>query len=105
MSVRITAVTVTAALCATPAAFAHHSTALVYERDGALIEVEGTIMEVAWVNPHVRFKLRGVGPDGVDREWDIESNSVSTVSEKAGRTSAGNNPSRPTSFSATRPLR
>jgi hypothetical protein len=63
-----------------PAAFAHHSTALVYERDGALIEVEGTITEIAWVNPHVRFKLRGTGPDGVEREWDIESNSVSNVS-------------------------
>ncbi len=62
------------------AAFAHHSTALVYERDGAVIEVEGTITELAWVNPHVRLKLRGVGPDGVEREWDIESNSVSNVS-------------------------
>jgi hypothetical protein len=63
-----------------PGALAHHSTALVYERDGPLIEVEGTITEVAWVNPHVRFKLRGTGPDGVEREWDIESNSVSNVS-------------------------
>jgi hypothetical protein len=62
-----------------PAA-AHHSTALVYERDGALIEVEGVITEALWANPHVRFKLRGTGPDGVDRLWDIESNSVSTVS-------------------------
>ena len=69
-----------AAAASAPAAFAHHSTALVYDRDGALIEVEGTITEVAWVNPHVRFKLRGVGPDGVEREWDIESNSVSNVS-------------------------
>jgi hypothetical protein len=38
------------------------------------------ITEVAWVNPHVRFKMRGTGPDGVERIWDIESNSVSTVS-------------------------
>ena len=28
----------------------------------------------------MRFKLRGAGPDGVEREWDIESNSVSNVS-------------------------
>jgi hypothetical protein len=59
---------------------AHHSTALVYHRDGALIEVEGVITEVAWANPHVRFKMRGAGPDGVERLWDIESNSVSIVS-------------------------
>ncbi len=32
-------------------AHAHHSTALVYDRDGALIEAEGVITEVAWVEP------------------------------------------------------
>jgi hypothetical protein len=62
------------------AADAHHSTALVYERDGALIEAEGVITEVAWANPHVRFKMRGTGADGVERLWEIESNSVSIVS-------------------------
>jgi hypothetical protein len=61
-------------------AHAHHSTALVYDRGGALIEAEGVITEVAWVNPHVRFKMRGAGADGVERLWDIESNSVSIVS-------------------------
>jgi hypothetical protein len=69
-----------AAACCIPAAHAHHSTALVYNRDGALIEVEGVITEVAWVNPHVRFELRGAGADGVERLWEIESNSVSIVS-------------------------
>lgn len=61
-------------------AAAHHSTALVYHRDGPIIEAEGVITEVAWVNPHVRFKMRGTGADGVERLWEIESNSVSTVS-------------------------
>jgi hypothetical protein len=63
-----------------PAAEAHHSTALVYDRAAALVEAEGVVTEVAWVNPHVRFKLRGAGADGVERLWDIESNSVSIVS-------------------------
>jgi hypothetical protein len=63
-----------------PAAHAHHSTALVYDRGGALVEAEGVITEVAWANPHVRFKMRGAGADGVERLWDIESNSVSIVS-------------------------
>jgi hypothetical protein len=72
--------------CAAVAAFgglpahAHHSTALVYHRDGPIIEAEGVITRVAWVNPHVRFTMRGAGSDGVEREWEIESNSVSTVS-------------------------
>lgn len=63
-----------------PVAHAHHSTALVYDRTGALVEAEGVITEVAWVNPHVRFKMQGAGADGVERLWEIESNSVSIVS-------------------------
>jgi hypothetical protein len=69
-----------AAVCAVPAAHGHHSTALVYHRDGPIIEAEGVVTEVAWVNPHVRLKVRGAGADGVERLWEIESNSVSTVS-------------------------
>jgi len=63
-----------------PVAHAHHSTSAVYNRDGALIEAEGVITNVAWVNPHVRFEMRGTGADGVERLWKIESNSVSIVS-------------------------
>jgi hypothetical protein len=70
----------TAAAALAPAASAHHSTALVYNRDGPLVEADGVITEVAWVNPHVRFKMRGAGADGVERVWDIETNSVSNVS-------------------------
>ena len=69
-----------AAACFVPAAHAHHSTSAVYNRDGALIEAEGVITNVAWVNPHVRFEMRGAGADGVERLWKIESNSVSIVS-------------------------
>jgi hypothetical protein len=61
-------------------AHAHHSTSAVYTRDGPLIEAEGVITSVAWVNPHVRFELRGAGADGVERLWKIESNSVSIIS-------------------------
>lgn len=61
------------------AADAHHSSAAVYDR-ARIIEVEGEISEVAWVNPHVRFKLRGAEQGGSERIWDIESNSVSIVS-------------------------
>jgi len=71
---------VAAGFVAAAAASAHHSTALVYDREGALIEAEGVITEVAWVNPHVRFKMRGAGADGVERLWEIETNSVSIVS-------------------------
>jgi len=57
---------------------AHHSAAI-FDR-GSVIEVEGTITEVQWVNPHVRLKMRGAVPGGQEHDWDIESNSVSIVS-------------------------
>jgi hypothetical protein len=62
-----------------PPAFAHHSSAAVYDRE-SVVETEGDITEIQWVNPHVRFKVRGPGADGRERMWDIESNSVSIVS-------------------------
>jgi Family of unknown function (DUF6152) len=62
-----------------PPAFAHHSTAALYDRT-TTIEAEGDITDVQWVNPHVRLKMRGKGPDGVEKLWEIESNSVSIVS-------------------------
>jgi hypothetical protein len=76
---RSIALAVAAAAFASPAP-AHHSTALVYERDGPIIEAEGIITDVSWANPHVRFKMRGAGEDGVERLWEIESNSVSIIS-------------------------
>ena len=66
-------------LIAAAPAFAHHSSALIYDRD-RLADMEGTITEVLWANPHVRFKVRGAEPGGVERVWEIESNAVSTVS-------------------------
>jgi hypothetical protein len=69
-----------AAVLAAAGASAHHSTAAVYDRGGAIIEAEGVITEVAWVNPHVLFKMRGAGADGVERLWEIETNSVSIIS-------------------------
>ena len=71
--------TIGALLLTASVADAHHSTNSVYDRS-AIIEAEGVITEVAWANPHVRFKMRGAEPGGQERVWDIESNSVSIVS-------------------------
>jgi hypothetical protein len=72
-------VSIGALLLLASVADAHHSTNSVYDRS-SIIEAEGVITEVAWVNPHVRFKMRGAEPGGQERIWDIESNSVSIVS-------------------------
>jgi len=67
------------AVVAAGRAAAHHSSAAVYDRD-TIVEAEGDIVEMSWVNPHVRFKVRSLDPGGRERTWEIESNSVSVVS-------------------------
>src|ERR1044071_255107 len=53
-------------------ALAHHSFA---EYDQAHpIELQGKLVDVAWQNPHVHFKLLVDG-----KTWDIESNSLSIL--------------------------
>jgi len=58
---------------------AHHAVGPNFDRS-RVIEVEGEITEVLWRNPHIQFSITGVGPDGVERNWEIETNSVSIVS-------------------------
>ena len=48
-------------------AHAHHSAAI-FDRE-SVIEVEGVITEVAWVNPHVKLKMRGAVPGGTEHVW------------------------------------
>jgi hypothetical protein len=73
------AATLGAVMLAAHPAQAHHATTSVYDRS-RVIEAEGVITAVAWVNPHVRFAMRGVEAGGSERNWEIESNSVSIVS-------------------------
>lgn len=59
--------------------FAHHAVGPNFDQS-RLVEVEGVITEVIWRNPHVLMSITGTGPDGEERAWDIEGNSVSNVS-------------------------
>ena len=60
-------------------ALGHHA-ANVYFDVSSVIEVRGVITEVKWQNPHIGFTLRGREPGGEEVLWEIESNSVSTLS-------------------------
>ncbi|HKE82101.1 MAG TPA: DUF6152 family protein [Vicinamibacterales bacterium] len=55
---------------------AHHSGS---EYTGETIEIEGTLLEVAWQNPHVHFFVRAKDQKGVTVTWDIEANSLSIL--------------------------
>jgi hypothetical protein len=37
------------------------------------IEISGTVKEFRYVNPHSVLIIEGKGPDGVVREWTLES--------------------------------
>ncbi len=60
-------------------AIAHHA-ANVYFDVSRVIEIRGVITEVKWQNPHIGFSLRGRTAGGEEILWEIESNSVSTLS-------------------------
>jgi len=58
-----------------PGAHAHHSAAMYKEN----VTVEGTIVEVAWQNPHVYLTIESQGPDGTPRQQDVAGASLSTI--------------------------
>ena len=51
-------------------AFAHHSFALFDQN--ATVEVQGTVKEFLWVNPHSWLQIVAVDPQGEMTEWSIE---------------------------------
>src|SRR5690242_9896804 len=55
---------------------AHHSGSE-YTRE--TIEIQGTLLEVAWQNPHVHFFVRTKDDKGATVTWDIEANSLSIL--------------------------
>lgn len=54
---------------------AHHSGS---EYDRTTVEIEGTLVELVWQNPHVHFGVRTT-KDGKPVVWDIEANSLSIL--------------------------
>jgi hypothetical protein len=55
---------------------AHHSGS---EYAPTTVEIEGTLLEVAWQNPHVHFFVRAKDEKGNAVTWDIEANSLSIL--------------------------
>jgi hypothetical protein len=62
-----------------PTAVAHHSTAFYAQET---IELEGELVRVDWVNPHVRLVLETIEPGGAEKRWQMESSSISTLERR-----------------------
>ena len=60
------------------AATAHHSFRAQYDSE-IVVEVTGTITEVAWTNPHARFYVAAEDDSGETVTWDFELASPSAL--------------------------
>jgi hypothetical protein len=80
MGVKATLTIMTIVLGATPAAvFAHHSAAAWFNQS-EIAEVEGTVTEVKWENPHIKFLMRAPDDSGQEVVWDMETLSMAGIS-------------------------
>lgn len=68
-----------ATMLALPTAFAHHSTAF-YSKD--TLELEGELVRIDWINPHVRMVLKTTELGGAEKLWQMESSSISTLERR-----------------------
>ncbi len=57
---------------------AHHSRFGVFDTD-RLIEIEGTLTEIKWSNPHVQFKVEVTDNQGLSQIWEVEATAVSML--------------------------
>src|SRR4029453_12110795 len=81
---KFTRVIAAAALCAATSAplAAHHSAAMFH--DEKVVEVNGTIKELQWTNPHIWIQVV-VDNNGQKTEWSVEGGSPNTLSRNGWR--------------------
>jgi hypothetical protein len=73
-----------AALCAaTSASLAAHHSAAMFD-DAKVVELNGTIKEVQWTNPHIWIQVV-VDNDGQKTEWSLEGGSPNSLSRNGWR--------------------
>ena len=58
--------------------FAHHAWSAEYDAN-IQKELTGAVTKVEWTNPHVRFYIDVEDADGVVTNWDLELQSVNTL--------------------------
>ena len=67
------------ALLATPVAVMAHHSPFLYFDPTTTIEIEGTITNVRWRNPHAAFMLEATDASGQTTDWILETHSVSIL--------------------------
>ena len=67
-------------------AAAHHSFSAEFEPDKTA-ELAGTIVQVWWANPHIRYRLEVEGEGGAKETWELQASSI-TAMQQLGWTQA-----------------
>jgi hypothetical protein len=76
---RIAAAALAGAGFMAPSAQAHHSFAVFFNAEEAVVPITGTVKEFHFTNPHGMIKLIVPGKTGVAQEWKVETNSPSIL--------------------------
>ena len=66
-----------------PPVLAHHSFAAEFEPDKRA-ELSGTVVQVWWNNPHIRYRLQVAGAGGATEDWELQASSI-TAMQQLGR--------------------
>src|SRR5678815_2685700 len=78
MKLRLCVLTIAAMLCPVVRSFAHHSFAAEYDAQ-KVMTLKGTVTKIEWTNPHVRFYVDVKDDKGAVANWDLELQSVNTL--------------------------
>jgi hypothetical protein len=60
---------------------AHHSFAATYNSTGEVLELEGTVKEMVWRNPHSFLRIDVKNDAGETETWALEWGSISQLAE------------------------
>ena len=71
-----------AAVAAAEGLSAHHSVPVNFDQTRT-ITIEGVLTEIAWLNPHARFRMNVSNADRATLEWLVEMGAVNTM-KRAG---------------------
>ena len=79
MRARYGALLAAALIAASYPVAAHHSTSFYA---AVFVELEGELVRVDWINPHVRFVLRATDASGAEKLWQMEASAISALERR-----------------------
>ena len=59
-------------------ASAHHSISSLYDYDN-IVNLEGTVQKVYWINPHVRINIETITEQGQREIWRLDGSAVNLL--------------------------